>query len=57
MHLTQTGEMDGVGRLYRPDNPQANVSSDYKTDCLGCHVPARQNDWVYLEAYPMLEAN
>jgi hypothetical protein len=30
------------------------TSKDYKTECLGCHIPAKQNDWVYLEGYPML---
>lgn len=30
------------------------TSKDYKTECLGCHIPAKHNDWVYLEGYPML---
>lgn len=46
---------DGWGwALFKPDQPQVNVATDYKTDCLGCHVPARENDWVYTEAYPLL---
>ena len=46
---------DGWGwALYRPDDPARNIATDYKTDCLGCHVPARANDWVYIEAYPTL---
>ena len=40
--------------LFKPDNRQENVAADYKTDCLGCHVPAKANDWVYTEAYPTL---
>jgi len=35
-------------------NPQKTTSTDYKTDCLACHVPARQSDWVYTQGYPAL---
>ena len=42
--------------LYRPDDPSKNVATDYKNDCLGCHVPAKDKDWVYTEAYPTLNA-
>ena len=46
---------DGWGwALYMPDDRNVNVASDYKTDCLGCHVPAKANDWLYTEAYPTL---
>jgi hypothetical protein len=46
---------DGWGwALYKPDDSATNVASDYKNDCLGCHVPAKTNDWVYTEAYPTL---
>jgi len=46
---------DGWGwALYKPDNPSLNVAADYKADCLGCHVPARDTDLVYVEAYPTL---
>ena len=46
---------DGWGwALFKTDAPMKNASSDYKVDCLGCHVPAKQKDWVYTEAYPTL---
>ena len=46
---------DGWGwALYKPDNTAKNLANDYKNDCLGCHVPARETDWVYTEAYPTL---
>ena len=46
---------DGWGwALYMPDDRNTNVASNYKTDCLGCHVPAEANDWLYTEAYPTL---
>ncbi len=46
---------DGWGwALYKPEDKMTNLASDYKNDCLGCHVPAKSNDWVYTEAYPTL---
>lgn len=46
---------DGWGwALFKPGSA-ANVSSDYKNDCLGCHVPAKDTDWVYVEGYPTLK--
>ncbi len=48
---------DGWGwALFKPDQPTKNVATDYRNDCLGCHVPAKANDWVYIEAYPTLSA-
>jgi hypothetical protein len=46
---------DGWGwALYKPDNKTKNVATDYKKDGLGCHVPVKDKDWVYTEAYPTL---
>jgi len=46
---------DGWGwALYKPADKSKNVSTDYKTDCRGCHVPTKDKDWVYVEAYPTL---
>ena len=46
---------DGWGwALFKPDDRTRNLASDYKKDCLGCHVPAKEKDWVYTEAYPIL---
>lgn len=48
---------DGWGwALFKTDDPAKNVATDYKVDCLGCHVPAKDNDWVYVEAYPTLSS-
>ncbi len=30
-------------------------STDYTADCLGCHVPAQNSDWVYVQGYPVLQ--
>ncbi len=46
---------DGWGwALFKTDDTGKNVSTDYKKDCLGCHVPVKDKDWVYTEAYPVL---
>jgi hypothetical protein len=40
--------------LYKIDDPKKNISTDYKTDCKACHIPAQQTDWVYTQGYPSL---
>lgn len=40
--------------FFEAGSPDATVSTDYRTDCLGCHVPAQRTDWVYVEGYPTL---
>jgi hypothetical protein len=46
---------DGWGwALFKPGTDSKNAASDYKVDCLGCHVPAKDKDWIYTEAYPTL---
>jgi hypothetical protein len=48
---------DGWGwALYNSDAPDKQVATDYKKDCLGCHIPARGTDWVYIQGYPVLAA-
>jgi len=37
-----------------PDSSKT-TSTDYKTNCLGCHIPARASDWVYVDGYPPLK--
>lgn len=41
--------------LFKADAPTINVATDFRTDCLGCHVPARAADWIYVEGYPALQ--
>lgn len=46
---------DGWGWvLINADQPDTPVTKNYKTECLGCHIPARNDDWVYLSGYPVL---
>jgi S-formylglutathione hydrolase FrmB len=47
---------DGWGwSWFDADNPSKTTSTNYKTNCLGCHVPARSSDWVYVDGYPPLK--
>ena len=43
--------------LYKPDNPSKNVATNFQEECLGCHVPAKDRDWIYTEAYPTLSTD
>jgi len=46
---------DGWGwALFNATDPGATVTKNYKTECIGCHIPARNDDWVYLSGYPVL---
>ncbi len=48
---------DGWGwALYKSDAPDKQVATNYKKDCLGCHVPAQSTDWVYVQGYPVLKS-
>jgi hypothetical protein len=40
--------------LYSIDDPKKNTSTDYKIDCIGCHVPAQETDWIFTHGYPTL---
>lgn len=46
---------DGWGwALFKADAPDKQVATNYKKDCMGCHVPAKTTDWVYVQGYPVL---
>lgn len=46
---------DGWGwGLFLANAPAKNVATDYKVDCRACHIPARQDDWLYVRVYPGL---
>jgi len=42
--------------LFKADAPDKQVATSYKKDCLGCHVPAKTTDWVYVQGYPVLSS-
>lgn len=46
---------DGWGwALFKSDAPDKQVASNYQKDCIGCHLPAKNTDWVYIQGYPVL---
>jgi hypothetical protein len=46
---------DGWGWvLYNASDTKNAVTQNYKTECVGCHIPARHDDWIYLSGYPVL---
>ena len=46
---------DGWGwAWFDAEAPDQATTTDYKEECLGCHVPAQGTDWVYIEGYPLL---
>lgn len=46
---------DGWGwAQFDPKDRSRQIATNYKTDCLPCHVPAKALDWVYVYAYPTL---
>ena len=34
---------------------QRNVSDGFVSSCQGCHTPAKEKDWVFIEGYPSLK--
>jgi hypothetical protein len=42
--------------LFKSDAPGTQVATDFKKDCLGCHIPAKETDWIYVPGYPVLGA-
>lgn len=48
---------DGWGwALFKAEDPKVNVTKDYRQECIPCHIPAKDNDWVYVKGYPTLKA-
>jgi hypothetical protein len=37
------------------DDPSKTTSTNYRVNCLPCHVPARATDLIYVQGYPPLE--
>ena len=47
---------DGWGWvLFGPDRKPTTKS--YKSECLGCHIPAKSTDWIYVGGYPVLRGS
>lgn len=39
---------------FNADDPVNTVSTNFRVNCLGCHVPAKKTDWVFIQGYPDL---
>lgn len=47
---------DGWGwAFYEGAETRKTVSTDYKQDCLGCHEPVRNQDFLHIQGYPVLK--
>lgn len=40
--------------LFDAKAPSANASKGFTETCQGCHIPAKQTDWVFVDGYPTL---
>ncbi len=46
---------DGWGwAFYEGEEMQRTITTDYQSDCLGCHQPAQETDFLYTRGYPLL---
>ena len=47
---------DGWGwAFYEGTEARKTVTTDYRQDCLSCHEPARDQDFLYVQGYPILK--
>jgi hypothetical protein len=42
--------------LFKADAPDKQIAVDFHKDCLGCHLPAKATDWIYVKGYPVLRS-
>ncbi len=44
--------------LFKSDAPDQNLTSNWKgegfNNCFGCHAPAKETEWVYIDGYPTI---
>jgi cytochrome P460 len=46
---------DGWGwAKFNVDAPNATITKDYKTECIGCHSPVKNTDFIHVEGYPQV---
>ncbi len=43
--------------LFNARDTEKSASTNFRASCLGCHIPARQTDWIYVQGYPSLRAD
>jgi hypothetical protein len=42
--------------LFNAGAEEKSASTNFRASCLGCHIPARETDWIYVQGYPLLKA-
>lgn len=42
--------------LFNAGDTEKSASTNFRASCLGCHIPARETDWIYVQGYPELRA-
>ena len=42
--------------LFNAGATEKNASTNFRVTCLGCHISARETDWIYVQGYPELRA-
>ena len=46
---------DGWGwGFFEAASPGTLITEDYEAECISCHVPAQDTDWIYTRGYPAL---
>ena len=44
--------------LFTSESPDKNLTENWKgtgfNNCFGCHIPAKNTEWVYIEGYPTI---
>ncbi len=47
---------DGWGwALFEAKDPSKNTATNYRASCIGCHIPAEEADWVFVQGYAELK--
>jgi hypothetical protein len=41
--------------LFDGSDRKEQIASDYSSECRTCHIPAKKNDWVFTQCYPLLK--
>ena len=42
--------------LFNAGATEKSASTNFRASCLGCHIPAKETDWIYVQGYPGLRA-
>ena len=40
--------------FFNADDTKNTISTNFRADCLGCHIPAQDTDWIFIDGYQSL---